>query len=472
MTPAEIAADLCARVGLADAAPLAVTGTEPILPSSFRVDAAAAATIGAVALAAEAIWRARTAKAGASAGQGVSIDLRHAAAEFRSERWLRIGDEPPRDPWDPIAGAYPTRDGPADLGWVRLHTNFPHHRDGILKLLACEPTREAVAAALRPRRAEDFETEAWHAGMCVSAYRSFAQWDAHPHAQALAGLPPLRLERLRDAPPRPFTPNPTRPLAGLRVLDLTRVIAGPVATRALAAHGAEVLTVASPTIPNLPTLIADTGRGKRACAIDLETETGRAALRALVEGADIFVQSYRPGALARHGFGPAQVAAMRPGIIVATLSAYGESGPHGAESWAGKRGFDSLVQTATGFNHAEAEAAGTTTPKPLPCQALDHASGYLLALAALAARLRQSREGGSWKVSVSLATTGNWLRSLGRIDGLATPDPTFDSITDLLEPSTFGPAPTRALRHAASLSETPPHWSRGASPLGSDPASW
>ena len=457
MTPAQIAADLCARVGLNDAPPLTVTGAEPILPSSFRVDAAAAASIGASALAAEAIWRHRT-----NAGQGVSIDLRHAAAEFRSERYLRIADTPPKDPWDPIAGAYPTADR-----WVRLHTNFPHHRDGILKLLACENTRESVAAALRRWKAEAFETAAFQAGMCVSAYRSLAQWDAHPHAQALAGLPPLRLERLHPAPPRPFTANPTRPLSGLRVLDLTRVIAGPVAARTLAAHGADVLTVASPNIPNLPTLIADTGRGKRACAIDLETAEGRATLRALVEQADIFLQSYRPGALARHGFGPAQVAAMNPGIIVGTLSAYGESGP-----WAGKRGFDSLVQTATGFNHAEAEAAGSSSPKPLPCQALDHASGYLLALAAMAARLRQAKEGGSWKVSVSLATTGHWLRSLGRIDGLATPDPGFDTITDLLEPSSFGITPTQTIRHAAAMSATPAHWPRGASTLGADQPVW
>ena len=462
MTPTQIAADLCARVGLPEAAPLTVTGAEPVMPSSFRVAAAAAASIGAAALAAEAIWRHRT-----GAGQGVSIDLRHAAAEFRSERHIRIADTPPKDPWDPIAGAYPTQDGPNCLPWVRLHTNFPHHRDGILKLLNCGNTREDVAAALRRWKAEAFETAAFQAGMCVSAYRSFAQWDAHPHAQALAGLPAMRVERLHAAPARPFTPNPTRPLDGVKVLDLTRVIAGPVAGRTLAAHGADVLYVASPNVPNLPTLIADTGRGKRACAIDLETEQGRAALRALIAGADIFLQSYRPGALARYGFGPAQVAAINPGIIVATLSAYGESGP-----WAGKRGFDSLVQTSTGFNYAEAEAAGTTSPKPLPAQALDHASGYLLALGAMAARLRQSKEGGSWKVSVALATTGNWLRSLGRIDAITAPDPGFDTITDLLDPSSFGQTPTQAIRHAAHLSETPPHWSRGASALGTDQPTW
>jgi len=454
---ASIASELCGLAALTEIAPLAVSGTEPILPSSFRVDAAAAASIGAAALAAEAVWRHRT-----GAGQGVSVDLRHAAAEFRSERYLRIGDAPAPDIWDPIAGAYATADG-----WVRLHTNFPHHRDGILTLLGCENSREAVGAALRRWRAEAFETAAFQAGMCVSAYRTFVQWDAHPHAKALAALPPLRIERLHAAPARPFTPDASRPLSGVRVLDLTRVIAGPVAGRTLAAHGAEVLYVSSPNVPNLPTLIADTGRGKRACAIDLETAAGRQALRRLVEQADIFLQSYRPGALARHGFGPAQVAAMRPGIVVATLSAYGEVGP-----WAGKRGFDSLVQTSTGFNHAEATAAGTSAPKPLPCQALDHASGYLLALGAMAARLRQSRDGGSWRVSVSLATTGHWLRSLGRIDGLSATDPNAATFADLLEPSTFGPHASLGVSHAGRLATTPPRWDHGASELCADPAIW
>ncbi len=463
MNPAipAIAADLCHLANLPTEATLHVEGTEPALPSSFRVDAAAAATIGAVGLAAAAAWHARTGRQ-----QQVGISIPHAAAEFRSERWLRLADQPPKDPWDPIAGAYPTRDG-----WVRLHTNFPHPRDGIRALLKCGNTKEDVAAALRTWKAVDFETAAFKAGMCVSALRSFAEWDAHPHGQWLAGLPTLRIERIGNAPPRPL-PDGDRPLSNWRVLDLTRVIAGPVAGRTLAAHGADVLYVASPTVPNLPALIADTGRGKRATAIDLETEAGRADLTTLTEGADIFLQSYRPGALARHGFGPSQVARLRPGIIVATLSAYGETGPHDPLSWAGKRGFDSLVQTATGFNHAEAEAAGTTTPKPLPCQALDHASGYLLALGAIAARLRQAREGGSWKVSVALATTGHWLRRLGRIDGLATPDPGFPDIEHLLEPSTYGPTPSRALRHSAHLSETPATWTRGASTLGQDPAAW
>ncbi|MCX7383875.1 MAG: CoA transferase, partial [Alphaproteobacteria bacterium] len=293
--------------------------------------------------------------------------------------------------------------------------------------------------------------------------RSFAQWDSHPHAASVADLP-LVITRIGDAPPTPLPPAAARPLAGLRVLDLTRVIAGPVGGRTLAAHGADVLHITGPGVPNFPNLIMDTGRGKRAAEVDLRGPAGIACLRHLVAGADVFLQSYRQGALASLGFAPAEVAALRPGIVVADLSAYGAEGP-----WGGKRGFDSLVQTATGFNHAEAEAAGITGPKPLPCQALDHASGYFLAFGTMAALLRRAREGGSWKVSVSLAATARWLRGLGRLPvGLAAPEMTQEGIADFLEVT----GAVTAVRHAAQLSETPAFWHAPAAPLGSSAPAW
>jgi crotonobetainyl-CoA:carnitine CoA-transferase CaiB-like acyl-CoA transferase len=334
---------------------------------------------------------------------------------------------------------------------MRLHTNFAHHRDGILALLGCDNSRDAVAAALAKREAVDFESEATAAGLCVAALRSFAAWDAHPHGIALRGRPPLVVERIGPAAPEPFRPNPTQPLSGVRVLDLTRVIAGPVGARTLAAHGAEVLHLTAPHLPNIASLVADTGRGKRTAQLDLRGLPGQRALRELVAGADVFLQSYRPGALAQLGFGGEALATLRPGIVVASLNAYGETG-----AWGGKRGFDSLVQTATGFNAAEAEAAGEATPKVLPAQALDHASGYLLALGVAAALHRRASEGGSWRVAVSLATTAHWLRGLGRLaDGFAAPDPKQADIADLLEEMPSGFGRVTAVRHAAILSQTP-----------------
>ncbi|MBV9734811.1 MAG: CoA transferase [Acidisphaera sp.] len=435
---------------------LALTGAEPALPSSFAVGTAAQASIAAAGLAAAALHRLRTGTA-----QRVAVDMRHAATEFRSERHLRVDGAPPPDHHDGIAGLYPTSDG-----WVRLHTNFPHHRDGVLRLLGCAPVRVAVAAALRSRPAEAFEEEAARAGLCVAALRGFDAWDAHPQGRAIAARP-LLIERIGAAPPEKLPPA-ERPLAGVRVLDLTRVIAGPVCGRTLAAHGAEVLLITAPHLPAVPPLVIDTGRGKRSAQLDLRRAADADALRALARRADVFVQGYRPGAIAAHGFGPAELAALRPGIVHVSLSAYGEVGP-----WRGRRGFDSLVQTASGFNDAEARAAGQAAPRPLPAQALDHASGQLMAFGAMAALHRRAVEGGSWRVAVSLAATGRWLRGLGRLaHGFHRADPGQADVADLLETGESGFGRLTGVRHAAQLSGTPAYWARPAVPLGTHRAEW
>ena len=265
-------------------------------------------------------------------------------------------------------------------------------------------------------------------------------------------------------------PPATRPLAGVRVLDLTRVIAGPVCGRTLAAHGAEVLAHRQ-SEPAKPADAGDRHRARQAVGAiwNCGTKRDNDRLRALLSQADIFIQGYRPGGLADLGFGPQDAARLRPGIVYVSLSAYGHVGP-----WAGRRGFDSLTQTATGMNHAEAQAAGQTAPKALPCQALDHGSGYLMAFGALIGLMRRMQEGGSWHVQVSLARTGRWIRDLGRVpNGLAVEAPTAQTVADLLE-TTDAPELGRvhAVRHAAELGETPAHWVRPPVPLGTDPPIW
>jgi crotonobetainyl-CoA:carnitine CoA-transferase CaiB-like acyl-CoA transferase len=251
-------------------------------------------------------------------------------------------------------------------------------------------------------------------------------------------------------------------------LDLTRVIAGPVCGRTLAAHGADVLNVCAAHLPALQDLVVDTGRGKLSAHLDLREPSGRDRLAALLRGADVFVQGYRPGAIAQYGFGPADAARLRPGIVCVSLCAYGYEGP-----WANRRGFDSLVQNANGLNIAEAEAAGDDKPKPLPFQALDHTTGYLLAFGTLVALTRQAREGGSWNVQLSLARTAQWVRSLPRVtDGLAGAMPSRGDIADLLEESESGFGRLSAVRHSAQLSETPARWARPAVPLGTHPPRW
>jgi crotonobetainyl-CoA:carnitine CoA-transferase CaiB-like acyl-CoA transferase len=435
-----------------------LTGADPVLPSSFKVGLAAQSAIAASALAATDLWRIRSGRR-----QSVSVDMRHAAAEFRSERYFRVEGQEAPELWDRIAGIYRCGDG----RWIRLHTNFPHHRDGILALLGCAHERTAVQRALDQRSAFAFEEEATAAGMVVAALRSFAEWDAHPQARALAPLPLVSIERIGEAPPSPLPPA-TRPLSGVKVLDLTRIIAGPVCGRCLGAHGAQVLLVTSPHLPSVGPLVIDTGRGKRSASLDLREPDDRERLRHLLGDADVFVQSYRPGAIASQGFGPEEVGTIRPGIVYVSLSAYGHEGP-----WSGKRGFDSLVQTASGINDAEAKAAGSATPKALPAQALDHASGYLMAFGAMTALARRAREGGSWLVRVSLARTALWLRELGRVEnGFDCPDPTAHDVADLLEETPSGFGRLSALRHAAILGETPARFERPAVPLGTDAPVW
>ena len=253
-------------------------------------------------------------------------------------------------------------------------------------------------------------------------------------------------------------------MQGLRVLDLTRILAGPVAGRTLAALGADVMLVNSPTLPNIAA-IADTSRGKLSVHLDLKSSEGSAALQRLLADAHVFMQAYRPGAMASLGLGPAELARRRPGIVCVSLSAYGEEGP-----WAGRRGFDSLVQTATGFNHAEAEAGGSATPLAFPLQALDFAAAHLLAFGAQAALWRQQREGGSWLVRVSLAGVGQWLRSLGRLaDGLAAPAPDPEP---WLETADSGFGRLVAVRPVPRFSRTPLRMFRASMPPGSHPPVW
>jgi crotonobetainyl-CoA:carnitine CoA-transferase CaiB-like acyl-CoA transferase len=459
-TPRDILADLWTSAGGDPAAldHVTLTGDEPQLPSSFRVAAAAQASIAAAGLAAAQIWQTRSGQS-----QDLAVDMRHAVVECRSERYLQVDGQPPGPTWDAIAGVYKT----GDKRFVRLHTNFPHHRAAVCKVLNCKPERDEVQAALMQWDGEAFETAAYAAGGVVALMRSYDEWSAMPQAKALAELPLISIEKIGEADPRPW-PAGDRPLAGLRVLDLSRVIAGPVAGRTLAVHGADVMLVSSPDLPAIPWLTIDTGRGKLTSFVDLRSEQGRASLRDLLAQADIFSQGYRPRALAALGFSPQDAAGISPGIVYVSLLAYGHAGP-----WAERRGFDSLVQTATGFNHAEGQAAGIDGPKELPAQMLDHATGYLMAFGAMMARARQSRQGGSWHVQVSLAQTGRWLWNLGRLaDGLKAEDLKSEAVQAFIEeiPSGFGPL--RSVSHSAVLSQTPAFWARPAMPLGSHPPQW
>lgn len=431
---------------------------EAYLPSSFAVSKAASISIGLEALIASEIWRLRT-----NEKNPVVVDKRRACVEFRSERYARLGDQS-MSLWDEVSGTYPTQDG-----YVRLHANFPHHRAGLLELLNCDGTKSAVSKALTMWKSKDFEELATNNGMCVAALRSLKEWDHHGAAKALAETytdSPISITKIGDTEPKPFSQSAKTSLAGVRVLDLTRVLAGPICGRTLASHGADVVLVTAPHLPSLPNADPDTSRGKRTIQLDLRKDDDSTTLHNLAQECDVFLQAYRPGSLDNLNFSVSNLLSSNPHLIHASINAYGTKGP-----WGGKRGFDSLVQVATGINVAEAKAANQDTPKELPCQVLDHASGYLLAFGIMAAMHRRAIEGGAYTVEVSLAGTAKWLRELGRCEDLTVPDPSFDDVQDLLETVDTIKGPYTTVKRAPEMLPLP-HYERYPMVLNRDEAKW
>jgi crotonobetainyl-CoA:carnitine CoA-transferase CaiB-like acyl-CoA transferase len=423
-----------------------VDGRDPLLPSWYRVDELSTAFILAT----------HAAAAIELGEKRVRLDTREAAAAFKSEAYVRVDGKAPGDLWASLSGDYRAGDG----RWIRLHCNFEHHAQAALRTLGAKNDRAAVERAVAKWNAVELEEAVIANAGAAAAERSPEEWQAHPQSAVVARRPLVRLHRIGDAPPAQRS---------FRVLDLTRVIAGPVAGRTLAAYGADVLLVGARSVPQIPLLVVETGFGKRFAEIDLRDDAQRATMRTLIQGADVFLESYRPGALAGLGFAPSDVAATRPGIVYASLSAYGADGP-----WGGRRGFDSLVQTATGITRAAARKAGRDAPMPLPAQALDHGSGWLAALGILAARHRQRREGGSWHVEVSLARTAAHLASLGFAEPsrLQLPSPSFDDVRDMLrdDESPFGSV--THMRFPGQIGDRNLQWRTPPHPQGYDAPAW
>ncbi|GAA3503532.1 CoA transferase [Streptomyces prasinosporus] len=430
-----------------------------VLRARLPVREAARACVGACALAAAELGARR---AGLAAVPAVRVDDGAVAAAFTSERHLRV------DGRAPVAFAPLSRFWPAADGWVRTHANYPHHRDRLLTALGVPDRPEAVAAALAERPAREVEESVHAAGGLAVALRTAEEWTAHEQGVTVGGLPLVERERLDSARTRtrPLTGrDPLLPAAGLRVLDLTRVLAGPVATRTLALLGADVLRVDAPWLPELPDQHADTGFGKRSARLDLTA--GRDTLEELLATADVVVTGYRPGALDRFGLTAEALAERRPGVVVARLSAWGDRGP-----WGDRRGFDSLVQAATGIAALEGAAR---RPGALPAQALDHGTGYLLAAGVLRALTEQTDEGGSRVVRVALARTAGWL-----LEGAAAAGAggvpvgrAAEAPADAWLAERDGPLGT--LRHAVSpvsFAGGPDDWARPPGPWGADPARW
>ncbi len=426
----------------------AFSGEDPVLRTRYRIGEAGAAALAALGAAIAEL-----------APQSVSISLRAAAVSLRSARYLRVDGKEPTV-WDPLSGFYGVKDG-----WVSIHCNFPNHRDAMLRVLEAPAERAAAEAKAATWRGEALEDAIHAAGGCAGFVRSESQWAAHPQARAVAAQPLLRITRIGDAPREPLPKHP-RPLGGVRVLDLTRVLAGPTCARSLAEHGADVLKISAGHLPDNGLVELDTGIGKLSARLDLRTELAK--LKALVREADVFSQSYRPGALAARGLSPQALADLRPGIVCVSLSAWGSTGP-----WSQRRGFDSIVQSVSGM----AAASGTAEkPALMPVSAIDYVSGYLMAFGTVVALARRAREGGSWLVEVALARVGQWIVERGTLaDDLwraAPQELPAEELAPMLGEVDSPAGRIRYLKPVLGLSRTPPYWSRPPAPLGTHPAAW
>lgn len=441
-----------------------ITGAlDPILPTPFRITETATATLAAVGIAVADIWEMRTGRR-----QHVSLDTRRATASLRSGTYLKMEGTPVPNGRNAVMGTYPAKHG----RWSYIHCNFPNHREAALKVLGVPEDREAVSKAVAQWDALELEEAIIAAKGAGGMVRSMAEWAQHPQGQAIAKLPLMEIIKIGDSAPEPL-PAGDRPLSGIRVLDLTRVIAGPTCARSLAEHGAEVLKITGAHLPSLGRQEYDTGHGKLSAHLDLREAGDVEILRGLVRGTDIFSQGYRPGTLGARGFAPEALAALRPGIIAVSLCAFSHAGP-----WASRRGFDTVVQTVSGITHRQGEVFPGAVPGPqfYPVSAIDFLTGYLMAFGSLVALARRAREGGSWLVRISLAQVGRWLVERGQV-----PESELKNVIKEFTPEELArwlitsETPVGRLQHlspALQLSETPARWARPTVPLGHHQPVW
>ena len=437
--------------------------TDPILPTPFRIGETSAAALAAVGLAVSDIWTLRTGRS-----QQVAVDARQATASLRSGHYMQMEGAPVSTERNTVMGVYPARNG----RWSYLHCNFPNHRAAALSVLGVPEDREAVRKAVAGWDALELEEAIIAAKGAGGMVRTMDEWAKHPQAAAIASLPLMEIVKIGESSPEKL-PDGHRPLSGIRVLDLTRVLAGPTCARTLAEHGADVLKITGAHLPNLGYQEYDTGHGKLSAHLDLREPRDVETLRGLVRDADVFSQGYRPGTLGARGFSPEALAKLRPGIVVVSLCAFGHVGP-----WASRRGFDTVVQTVSGITSRQGELFPGAAPGPqfYPVSAIDYLTGYLMAFGAIVALTRRAREGGSWLVRISLAQTGRWLVGRGQVPETQLRDvPKEFTAAEIERWSTTSETPVGRLRHLAPvvrLSETPPRWARPSVPLGYNEPVW
>jgi crotonobetainyl-CoA:carnitine CoA-transferase CaiB-like acyl-CoA transferase len=452
--------ELLTEVGLADGAAgitARLVGADPVLPTPYPVGEAAATAIGAAATIAAQTWRDATGQ-----GQEVTVDVRRAAESLVSFLRQRVDGPPMERPgtWSSTTHLFQANGG----RWIHLHGGFPHLADGTLRVLDCPPDRGSIAAAVAERDPYELEEALAAAGMCGAVARTREEWLDHPQAQALAPLGRVVVRKIADGPAVPATDG-ERPYGEVRVLDLTRLLAGPTVGRTLAEHGADVLLVNSPNLDNIDPFVIDTSHGKRSTCLDLDDEQDADRLRALAAEADVFVQGYRGDSLAKRGFGPEALTKGHPGLVYVSVNCYGPVGP-----WRDRPGWEQLAQSACGLAIGH---GGAETPDVMPAAVCDYTTGYLAAVGAAAALRRRALEGGSFTVEASLCQTAMWIGAMGpTLDPARVQGSVFGDEGTPLVTSATGFGTLQHLPPVAGLSATPARWDLPPSPIGTHPPTW
>ncbi len=463
--------------GMPAAGEVDIHGSDPVLSTRFRIGDTVAAVLGGVGVAVNDIWEMRTGRR-----QKASINVRHAAAGLKSSSYLQRPDangvfrdvvSKDHEAMRAITQPWPTKDG----RFVLPHFGLPNLKARMSKLLGLtEPTPETVSKAVAQWNALDLEAAIDEHRVCGGMVRTNAEWLASEHGRVLAGKPIVEVIKIGDSDPVPFAPltnreadkgngkGGARPLEGLRVLDLTRILAGPICARTLAEHGAEVLMIAAEGVPQIPEHVMDTSHGKRSCFLDLKKAEDAARLKELIKDADVFSQGYRPGIMQKLGFGPEELAQLKPGIICTSISCYGGDGP-----FSHRGGWEQVAQTMTGICHDN----NPERPHLLPAAACDYTTGYLGAYGVMLALARRAREGGSYLVRVSLCQSGMFVYRQGKVDyPRANMDLSAEELAEIRIETQPKIGPLRHLGPILKLSETPPHWIRPTPVLGGDAAAW
>jgi hypothetical protein len=432
---------------------LTVSGRRNVLRSHHRTQEVGVACVSAALLAASALAGQRS-----GAALDAHVDRAHVAAALTSERRFLIDGRPAIASFAPLSRFWRSSDG-----WVRTHANYPWHRAALLDALKAPEEVDAVASAMLSIPSLELEQLVVSSGGVAAAVRGLEEWREHPQGFALQDEPLVGHRVVGDASPRRRTGS-SLPADGIRVVDLTRVIAGPVCTRFLGVLGADVLRIDPPGHPDMQIgSTSDTLLGKRSAGLDLAPDDAIIRLHSLLDQADLVVCGYRPGSLDRFGLAADELHERHPGLVIVFLSAWGWHGP-----WAGRRGFDSIVQAATGI--AEAESEDGSTPGALPCQLLDHGTGYLAAAAALDGLRRQIVDGGTHVRELSLARTAAWLTATGGRD--ETPNSSFDSSASTWTVELDGASRVTTVSPPGSLGGRPLRWPGPPSAYLGDDLSW